>query len=79
MDHGASINFGDGSRSEEKRPKLWEIGVGQRIRGAMLSVQSKAINKRYVFCWLPPELAPSAKTFFYQPEIWLVYSAEPFF
>ncbi len=30
MDHDTSIKLGDGSRSEEKRPKIWEIGVGQR-------------------------------------------------
>jgi hypothetical protein len=39
-----SIKFGDRVRSEEKRPKIWEVGVGQRRRGAMLSVQSKSIN-----------------------------------
>ncbi len=38
------ITLGDGGRSEEKRPKIWEVGVGQRRRGVMLSVQSKAIN-----------------------------------
>jgi hypothetical protein len=56
MDHDASIKLGDGSRSEEKRPKIWEVGVGQRRRGAMLSVQSKAINQRFVFSWLPPDV-----------------------
>ncbi len=45
MDHGRSIKLGDGGESEEKRPKIWEIGVGQRRRGTLLSVQSKeAIN-----------------------------------
>jgi hypothetical protein len=44
MDHDASIKLEDGGRSEEKRPKIWEVGVGQRRRGAMLSVQSRAIN-----------------------------------
>jgi hypothetical protein len=44
MDHDTSIKLGDGGRSEEKRPKIWEVGVGQRRRGAMLSVQSKAFN-----------------------------------
>jgi hypothetical protein len=44
MDHETSINMGDGGGSEEKRPKIQEIRVGQRRRGAMLSVQSKAIN-----------------------------------
>jgi hypothetical protein len=44
MDHDTCIKLGDGGRSEEKRPKIWEVGVGQRRRGAMLSVQSKAIN-----------------------------------
>ncbi len=43
MDPDASIKFGDGGRSEEK-PKIWEVGIGQRRKGAMLSVQSKAIN-----------------------------------
>jgi hypothetical protein len=40
MDHDASIKLGDGGRSEEKRPKILEVGKGQRRRGAMLSVQS---------------------------------------
>jgi hypothetical protein len=44
MDHDSSIKLGDGGRSEEKRPKIWEVRVGQRRRGAMLSVQSKAID-----------------------------------
>jgi hypothetical protein len=44
MDYDKSIKLGDGGRSEEKRPKIWEIGVGQRRRGAMMSVQSKAMN-----------------------------------
>jgi hypothetical protein len=44
MDPDMSIKFGDGGRSEEKRPKIWKVGVGQRRRGVMLSVQSKAIN-----------------------------------
>jgi hypothetical protein len=44
MDHDASIKLGDGGRSEKMRPKIWEVGVGQRRRGALLSVQSKAID-----------------------------------
>ena len=44
MDRDMSKILGDGGRSEEKRPKIWEVGVGQRRRGAMLSVQSKAID-----------------------------------
>jgi hypothetical protein len=44
MDPETSIKFGDGGGSEEKRPKIWEVGVGQKRRGAMLSVQSKAID-----------------------------------
>jgi hypothetical protein len=44
MDHDTSIKLGDGGMSEEKIPKIWEVGVGQRRRGAMLSVQSKAIE-----------------------------------
>ncbi len=44
VDHGTSIKLWDGGMSEEKIPKIWEVGVGQRRRGAMLSVQSKAIN-----------------------------------
>jgi hypothetical protein len=45
MDHDRSINFRNGGRSEAKRPKIQEVGVSQRRRGAMLSVQSKeAIN-----------------------------------
>jgi hypothetical protein len=44
MDHDTSIKLGDGGRTDEKRPKFLEVGVGQRRRGAMLSVQSKAIH-----------------------------------
>jgi hypothetical protein len=44
MDPDTSIKLGDGGGLEEKRPKIQEVGVGQRRRGAMLSVQSKAIN-----------------------------------
>jgi hypothetical protein len=43
MDSNMSIKLGDGDRTEEKRPQIWEIGVGKRQRGAMLSVHSKAI------------------------------------
>jgi hypothetical protein len=43
MDNDTSIKLGYGGRSEE-RPIIQEVGVGQRRRGAMLSVQSKAIN-----------------------------------
>jgi hypothetical protein len=39
-----SINLGDEGGSAEKRPKIWEVGVGQRRRGAMLSVQSEATD-----------------------------------
>jgi hypothetical protein len=39
MDHDASIKLGDGGRSEEKRSMIREVGVDQRRRGAMLSVQ----------------------------------------
>jgi hypothetical protein len=38
MDPDTSLKFGEGGGSEEKRPKIWEVGVGQRRRGAMLSV-----------------------------------------
>ncbi len=44
MDHDTSIKLGDGGRSEEKRQKIQEVGVGQRRRGAMLSVKSRAID-----------------------------------
>jgi hypothetical protein len=44
MNNDISIKLGDGGRSEEKRPKIWEVGVGQRRKGAMLSVQSKVID-----------------------------------
>jgi hypothetical protein len=44
MDNYTSIKLGDGGRSEEKRPQIWEVGVGQRRSSAMLSVQSKAIE-----------------------------------
>ena len=43
MDYDMSINFGDGGGSEEKRTKIWEVRMDQKRRGAMLSVQSKAI------------------------------------
>ncbi len=56
MDHDKSIKWGDGGRSEEKRPKIQEVGLGQRRRVAMLSVQNKVINKRFVFSWLPPDV-----------------------
>jgi hypothetical protein len=49
MDPDTSIKLGDGGRSEEKRSKIWEVGVGQRRNGAMLSVQSKAIKYRDLF------------------------------
>jgi hypothetical protein len=44
MDSDTPVKFGDGGGSEEKRPKIWEVGVGQTRRGAMLSVQSKSID-----------------------------------
>jgi hypothetical protein len=44
IDPDTSIKFGDWGRSEEKRPKIWEVGVGQRRRGAMLSAHSEVIN-----------------------------------
>jgi hypothetical protein len=44
MNHETSITLGDGKRSEEKRPKIREVGVGQRRRGTMLSFQSEAIK-----------------------------------
>ncbi len=43
MDPDMSIKYRDGGGSEEKRPIICEVGVGQRRRGAMLSVQSKAM------------------------------------
>jgi hypothetical protein len=39
MDHDMSIILGDGGRSEEKRPKIWEVGVGQRRRCSKQSDQ----------------------------------------
>ncbi len=44
MYHDTFIKFGDGGRSEEMRPKIQEVWVGQRRRGAMLSVQSEVID-----------------------------------
>jgi hypothetical protein len=44
MDPDTSIKFWDGGGSEEKRSKIWEVGVGRRRIGAMLSVQRKEIN-----------------------------------
>ena len=56
MDHDTLIKLGDGGGSEEKRSKIWEVGVGQKRRGTMQSVQSKAIDKRFSFSWLPPDV-----------------------
>ncbi len=72
-----SMKFGDGGGSEEKRPKIWEVGVGQRRRGAMLSVQSKVIDLTFVFSWLPPEvltgwLALLKPSFINQRFSWLI-------
>ncbi len=44
MDPDTSKKYRDGSGSEEERPKICEVGVGQRRRGAMLSIQSQTIN-----------------------------------
>ncbi len=44
VDPDTLIKFRDGGMSEEKRPIIWKVRVGQRRRGAMLSVQSIAIN-----------------------------------
>ena len=44
MDHDTSIKLGDGGKSEEKRPQIQEVGVGQRKKGVLLSVQSKVID-----------------------------------
>jgi hypothetical protein len=44
MDNDTTTKLGDGGRSEEKTPKIWEVRVSQRRRGAMLSLQSKAID-----------------------------------
>ena len=74
MDPDTSIKFGDGGGSEEKRPKIWEVGVGQKRRGAMLSVQSKAIDERFVISWLPPDVLtgwPSLLKPSFINQIWL--------
>jgi hypothetical protein len=44
MDPDTSIKLGDGGGSEEMRPKIQEVGIGQRRRGAMLLVQSKVMD-----------------------------------
>jgi hypothetical protein len=44
MDPDTSIKFGGGGGSEEKRPNIQKVGLGQRRRGAMPSVQSKAMD-----------------------------------
>jgi hypothetical protein len=44
MKKDTSVKLRDGGRSEEKRPKILEVGVGQKRSGAMLSVQSKVID-----------------------------------
>ncbi len=77
MNNDTSIKLGDGGRSEEKRPKIQEVGVGQRRRGAMLSVQSKAIDWRFVFIWLPPDMltgwpALPKPSFINQRFVWLI-------
>jgi hypothetical protein len=59
IDHNITIKWGDVCvcvLSENKRLKNWQVGVGQRRRGAMLSVQSKVINERFDFSWLPPDM-----------------------
>ncbi len=54
MDHDLSNILWDGGRSEKKISKIWEVEVGQRRRGPILSVQSEPINQRFSFSWLPP-------------------------
>jgi hypothetical protein len=49
MDPDTSIKFGDRGGSEEKRPKIWEVGVGQRRRGAILLVKAKQSTRDLVF------------------------------
>jgi hypothetical protein len=44
IDHDRSIILEDGGRSEKMRPKIWEVGVGQSRKDAMLSLQSKSID-----------------------------------
>jgi hypothetical protein len=63
------------------RTKIWEVRVGQRRRGAILSVQSKVIDKRFVLSWFPPDVLTGwpAKAFFYQPKILLTHYAKTFF
>jgi hypothetical protein len=62
MDYEAPIQMGDGGRSEDKRQQIWEVGVGQRRRGAMLSVQSKAMDQRVVFRRSPPDVLTGWQT-----------------
>jgi hypothetical protein len=42
MDPDTSKKLGNGGRTEEKRPQIWEVGVGQRRRSAMLSVPKQS-------------------------------------
>ncbi len=45
MDSDTSKKIKDGGGgAEEKRPKIYEVRLGQRRWAAMLSVQNKAIN-----------------------------------
>jgi hypothetical protein len=62
MDHDTTIEFGDGVRSEKKRPKILEARVGQRRKDAMLSVQRKAIVECFFFSWLPPDMLTGCPT-----------------
>jgi hypothetical protein len=43
MDHDKSIKLGDGGRSEEKRPKIWEVW-GRSEEKRYYAVSSKQSN-----------------------------------
>jgi hypothetical protein len=57
------------------QPMIWEIGVGQRRTGFMLSIQSKN-QQKLVFSWLLPDVLTGwtllLKPFFYKPKTWMM-------
>ncbi len=63
------------------QPMICEVGVGQRRRGLMLSIQSKNQIKTHfelVPSWHVVWLDHSAETFFYQPKTWMMNLSKRF-
>jgi hypothetical protein len=54
---GTGILFGGGGRGVLSlyKPKIWEMGAGQRRKGAMLSIQSKN-RPKLIFSWFLPDV-----------------------